>query len=173
VKALTIRQPWATLIALGVKMIETRSWRTNYRGPIAIHAGKVLTYLEDDQIGEWAIGTDHADRAVLYPWRHPWDEQPLPLGAVVATATLTDCVPIYWWLDHYSPDQPQISVDDQNGNYWPHGFTGENAHAESINDQWPYGDFTPGRWAWLLTDVTPCDPIPAKGKQGLWNWEPT
>ena len=39
-KALTLYQPWATLIAIGAKKIETRSWGTNYRGPLAIHAGK-------------------------------------------------------------------------------------------------------------------------------------
>ena len=37
-KALTIWQPWASLIARGVKQYETRSWATKYRGPIAIHA---------------------------------------------------------------------------------------------------------------------------------------
>ena len=37
-KALTILQPWASLIACGAKMIETRSWSTAYRGEIAIHA---------------------------------------------------------------------------------------------------------------------------------------
>ena len=41
-KVLTLIQPWATLIALGEKRIETRSWRTNYRGTIAIHAGKKI-----------------------------------------------------------------------------------------------------------------------------------
>jgi hypothetical protein len=38
VKALTIRQPWAELILRGRKPFELRSWRTNYRGPLAIHA---------------------------------------------------------------------------------------------------------------------------------------
>jgi hypothetical protein len=38
-KAITIIQPWATLIALGEKKFETRSWTTKYRGPLAIHAG--------------------------------------------------------------------------------------------------------------------------------------
>ena len=41
-KALTLIQPWASLILLGEKKIETRSWKTNYRGPIAIHAGKKI-----------------------------------------------------------------------------------------------------------------------------------
>lgn len=39
-KALTIIQPWATLIASSHKMNETRSWKTNYRGEVLIHAGK-------------------------------------------------------------------------------------------------------------------------------------
>ncbi|MEY2355573.1 ASCH domain-containing protein [Lysinibacillus capsici] len=41
-KAITIKQPWATLIALGEKRFETRSWQTKYRIPIAIHAGKTM-----------------------------------------------------------------------------------------------------------------------------------
>ena len=39
-KALTLTQPWASLVALGHKQIETRSWATRYRGPLAIHAAK-------------------------------------------------------------------------------------------------------------------------------------
>ena len=38
-KVLTIKQPWATLIAEGLKEYEFRSWKTNYRGDILIHAG--------------------------------------------------------------------------------------------------------------------------------------
>ncbi|MXY46612.1 MAG: ASCH domain-containing protein [Chloroflexi bacterium] len=37
-KALSLRQPWASLIADGRKTIETRTWRTRYRGALAIHA---------------------------------------------------------------------------------------------------------------------------------------
>jgi hypothetical protein len=37
----------------------------------------------------------------------------------------------------------------------------------------PFGDYSPGRWAWLLTDVQRLpEPVPAKGKQGWWFWEP-
>lgn len=38
-KVLTLKQPWATLVAEGIKKIEFRSWKTNYRGKILIHAG--------------------------------------------------------------------------------------------------------------------------------------
>jgi len=37
-KALSVRQPWATFIAWGMKTIEVRSWTTNYRGPLLICA---------------------------------------------------------------------------------------------------------------------------------------
>ena len=37
----------------------------------------------------------------------------------------------------------------------------------------PYGNFGPGRWAWLLEDVERLDPaVPARGRQGFWNWKP-
>ncbi len=39
-KALTVLQPWASLLACGAKKIETRGWQTSYRGLLAIHAGK-------------------------------------------------------------------------------------------------------------------------------------
>ena len=38
-KALTLKQPWATLVAEGIKKYEFRSWKTNYRGKVLIHAG--------------------------------------------------------------------------------------------------------------------------------------
>lgn len=39
-KGLSLTQPWATLVALGAKRVETRSWSTSYRGEILIHAAK-------------------------------------------------------------------------------------------------------------------------------------
>jgi len=39
-KVLTLKQPWATLVAEGIKKYEFRSWKTNYRGKLLIHAGK-------------------------------------------------------------------------------------------------------------------------------------
>ena len=69
-KALTIWQPWASLLASGRKKYETRSWATSYRGPIAIHAAKRPVRQTIDAPGE----LDH-----------------LPTGAVVGTALLTRC----------------------------------------------------------------------------------
>lgn len=39
-RVLTLRQPWASLVASGAKSIEVRSWTTSYRGPVAILAGR-------------------------------------------------------------------------------------------------------------------------------------
>ena len=41
-KVLTVKQPWASLIIYGYKKYEFRSWKTNYRGKILIHAGLSL-----------------------------------------------------------------------------------------------------------------------------------
>jgi hypothetical protein len=40
IRVLSIRQPWAWLITSGLKKIENRTWTTNYRGPVLIHAGQ-------------------------------------------------------------------------------------------------------------------------------------
>jgi hypothetical protein len=84
-KAITLIQPWASLIALGEKQFETRSWATNYRGPIAIHAGRrtkqAETFIED-------LVED-----MPYPFYNYGLYSPdyFPFGAIVAIANLVDC----------------------------------------------------------------------------------
>jgi activating signal cointegrator 1 len=41
-KALSLMQPWATLLICGEKTVETRSWRTSHRGLLAVHASKTF-----------------------------------------------------------------------------------------------------------------------------------
>jgi activating signal cointegrator 1 len=55
-KALTISQPYASLIASGEKWIENRTWPTSYRGAVAIHAGKGTQYLGQDELKEYHTG---------------------------------------------------------------------------------------------------------------------
>lgn len=43
-KTFSLMQPWAMLVALGAKRLETRSWQTHYRGPLAIHASGHLSF---------------------------------------------------------------------------------------------------------------------------------
>ncbi|MDF9844168.1 MULTISPECIES: ASCH domain-containing protein [unclassified Paenibacillus] len=79
-KAITIKQPWATLIALGEKHLETRSWQTKHRGELAIHAGK--------QVDAEACEIPKIKEVLA---RHGYTVNNLPTGAVVATTTLIDC----------------------------------------------------------------------------------
>lgn len=81
-RVLTVHQPYASLIALGVKGVETRSKSTSYRGPVAIHAAK--GYTADDV----AVYEKVASWGVL----GPWDE--LPRGVVIATVELAACEPV-------------------------------------------------------------------------------
>ncbi len=176
-RAITIRQPWASLVALGVKTIETRSWRTSYRGPLAIHAGvrmpKARAALNPcrDDVGDWHV-TLFDSGYMLTSHTNYGEWHSMPPGAVVATCTLLDVVPM---VDEIPPQsewrEPWARVTVEPWPIlctWP-GFG--SADGRSISDQLPYGDFAPGRYAWLLDDVQPIDPVPAKGKLGLWEWE--
>lgn len=73
-KAITIQQPFASLIAAGLKEYEFRTWKTGYRGELLIHAGKSV------------------DKAAMKKF------EPLglsyPVGCIVAKAVLTDCVEV-------------------------------------------------------------------------------
>lgn len=55
-RALTILQPYATLIADEKKFVENRSRYVSYRGELAIHAGKSTKFLQPLQIGEYETG---------------------------------------------------------------------------------------------------------------------
>ena len=66
--ALSVLQPWASRIVSGARPFEVRPWHTEYRGPLAIHASRRLP------------------PGGFLPGRR------LPLGAVIGTVELTDCV---------------------------------------------------------------------------------
>lgn len=55
-KALTISQPYASLIANGEKWVENRVWQTSYRGELAIHAGLGLQYLKKRELAKYPNG---------------------------------------------------------------------------------------------------------------------
>jgi len=73
-KTLTIKQPFASLIAEGYKEYEFRTWKTKYRGEILIHAGKSI------------------DKEAMK--RFEYLNLEYPIGKIIAKATITDCVEI-------------------------------------------------------------------------------
>ncbi len=82
--ALTVKDPWATLIAIGAKQIETRSYRTRYRGPIAIHSSKAFSR-EDQELCSQEPFRGTLDRADIHP---PID---MPRGAIIAVVEIVGC----------------------------------------------------------------------------------
>lgn len=163
-KALTLWQPYASLIAIGDKKIETRSWHTKYRGPLAIHAAKAYRNQEKNLILcqpysgalkslcflESTLERDRGKNVFAFL------PENLPTGAVIATCKLVDCL----WIgnthlrEYYNGQKHGIKMPLPAGN------------------ELAFGDYAPGRFAWILEDIKPLPkPIPAKGKQGLWNWE--
>ena len=88
-KALSIWQPWADLISMGYKTIETRTWPTRYRGALLICAARKTGWEVQEAIEQYQ----------QYPGLYGYDEL-LPseyeprLGVAVATCTLADCRPM-------------------------------------------------------------------------------
>lgn len=143
IKAITLTQPWATLVAIGAKSIETRSWGTNYRGPLAIHAAKGFPGWARDFATEDERASAILRQRGLVTIGEDWTIH-LPLGKVIATAMLRDCIRI---------------------------GTGTVALMGLSAQERAFGDFTPGRYAWVLTDIIAHpEPIPARGSLGLWDW---
>jgi activating signal cointegrator 1 len=140
-KALTLLQPHATLIAIGAKRMETRSWATHYRGPLAIHAASVLT-----RSGRELCATEPF-RSTLTKAGYS-NADMLPLASVVAIAELVDCLPMYDEEGQKSPELPPPGSAERT-----------------------FGSHVPGRFMWRLGGARVLRPSrPGRGAQGLWDW---
>ena len=126
-KALTIKRPWAGLIANRYKTIEVRTWKTKYRGKLAIHVGQTVDRAAGVAIKRTGLEVTNE-----------------PTGVIIATCTLSDII-------SYTPRK---FIDD----YEKHRCF--------------YSSFyRPGLYGWILTDIKKLiNPIPFKGKLGLWNF---
>lgn len=71
-KVLTVKQPWASLIALGYKEYEFRSWQTKYRGELLIHAGKGIDKPAMERFKDLNINYEY--------------------GKIIAKVKLVDCI---------------------------------------------------------------------------------
>ena len=152
-KAITLTQPWASLVSIGAKRIETRSFVTHFRGPLAIHAAQGFPRLAQK------LCADEPFHSALCSARRPvWM---LPRGAIVATCNLVACRPVKYFtlnglvsFEEFAPDlKTRIVTVDMN------------------DQERAFGDYSEGRWAWILEDVREiCPPAQAKGALGLWNW---
>lgn len=160
-KALTILEPWASLIACGAKKVETRSWPTKYRGTIAIHAGLSQKYYALQQEEPFASALEQFSEVVDIGGAveaEYEDRIELEYGKVIAIADLVDCL---------------LVTDSYTGIVA--GKITKKARLENgsmvIGNEFTFGDYTTGRYAWVLANVRRIEPIPAKGLQRIWNWE--
>ena len=175
-KVLTIRQPWASLIAVGAKTIETRPFSTKYRGPLAIHAGlkRPGRAFTDSAAGlitaDWWVVEEHGDDALLDRRAGAgtvYDTHAMPLGAVVALCDLVDVVPIVDSAVDGTRTIVAIDTPTPEGNSVVRLWHDDGRACTGEDDQLPFGDFTVGRFAWILGNVRPIEPVPMKGAQGL------
>ncbi len=130
-KVLSLTEPFATLIKEKKKLVETRSWRTNYRGELYIHASMTKpskTDLEDEELMSLV------------------ENKEMNFGYIICKCILVDCV---YMTEEYINNMK------------------ENNYQEYI-----CGDYSVGRYAWILENVELLDkPIPVKGHLGVWNYE--
>lgn len=140
-KILTLTQPWATLMAIGAKHIETRGWRTSHRGPVAIHAAKGFPAecralcLEPGPIPQALTRHGVATLGKLIE----------VAGCIVAVVDLVDCC----------PTDLDLSLMAARDIY-------------RIPDERHLGNYGPGRFAWITRDVRRlAKPIPFCGSLGL------
>lgn len=142
-RAISVWQPWASLLVTGQKEYETRSWKTDYRGPIAIHAAKKplsqtmrLMTVESRRAAKECMRLDYID-----------GKKYAQTGGIVGIAYLEGCIEITEkFAEKLKKEKPR---------------------------EYLFGNFTVGRYALKMRDpVFFQKVIPERGRQGWWNWEP-
>lgn len=160
-KTITLTQPYASLVAIGAKRIETRSWATRYRGPLAIHAAAGLGPVGGKR-GLLDLCGQQPFFDALYPIVPGHDRycdkeaivEHLPLGAIVAVCELVDCVS----TGLYSSVQ--------------HGDDIWQVPPGNMSREYSFGDYSPGRYAWLLSNIRALPvPVAARGALRLWEYD--
>lgn len=146
-KAITLWEPWASLVVYGEKNWETRSWPIpkNLIGQrVAIHAAKRWDPTPTVQSIAYKLRNEgHLD---FWHQNHIVGIVPPPwLGCVLGIVTLAECLSTKHCVDS-----------------WP-----------SSDREFTFGDYSFGRFAWRLDDkISLPKPVPAVGRQRFWEWAP-
>lgn len=143
-KTITIKQPWASLIVEGIKDVENRTWKTNFRGRVLVHAGMAKTsgliakYLSHEQHIEFRKKVGYSGLDFLEP-----------LGAIIGSVEIVDCV-----INH-----PSIWAEKTiHKTYWENG----KHYLEKVKPI----------YNWVLANpIKFPEPIPCKGKLSFWESE--
>ncbi len=142
-KAITMTQPWATLLALGANRIETRSWPTNYRGPLAIHTAMGFP----KYAMELCRQSPYAEALAAGGYADPAD---LPRGQIISVGMLDDL----------------LQCDESTGR----SIIEQSRAGLLPPDELAFGGFFTGPLRFRhARHAHAADPIPARGMLGLWN----
>lgn len=158
-KALSLIQPWGWAVARGHKAVENRSWSTNYRGTIAIHASSVNSaarwpmFFEDMVTAiNPAIFAEMDDRRITK------QNQLFHFGAILGIADIVGVIQLPAATEPGKNDFAKICA---------HQFP-DFLRSHPTAPKWAEGEF-----CWLLANpIQFAVPIPAKGALSLWNLPP-
>ena len=138
-KVLTLHQPWATLLVLGIKTVETRSWQTHYRGKVLIHSSKKpIDY----------VGMKRNNPAMLAMINDLLLSQRFPLGCIVGSVNIRYVIDSQKWL----AESEAMGFDEAVKRESILGDLSPNRFAWSVDEP-----------------VIFVKPIPCKGALNLWN----
>ncbi len=142
-KCLSLWQPWATLMAIGAKRIETRSWATRHRGWIAIHAAQHWTRdieafcFAPAFLAALRRNEADADRAMI-------DRLKSARGHILCLVRIVDCI------QFTEDNRPKWGLSDQP-------------------NERHFGDYRVGRFGWRTDGVIQLpEPIPYRARQRLF-----
>ena len=174
-KAISLNQPFASLIAQGLKPYETRNWappESLIGHRIAIHATKAAS--------PRALYAEQMAAANRFGLKF----EDLPFGVVVCTARIVAAHKMGGSASHLKRmgstvnerlQMTECSIGDVRGDdrlRQVHALE-DPYYLDFVRDPAividEYGDYSAGRWAWRLIDIEILDPpVPARGRQGIW-----
>lgn len=149
-KVISLLQPWATFVVMGIKKFETRSFNTKFRGKILIHASKKFSKHQFDLCFDIPEFRKHFEEM---------STMDLPKGFIIGSVEITDTIPT-WQVTHYLNifDSPLSEFKGLGPRQW--------------KEEIVYGDYSNERFAWKLENAIQfANPIPAKGQLGFWNYD--
>lgn len=140
-RAISLLEPWALLMALGKKKFETRSWKTSYRGELWIHASAGL---KKEHI---ALRQQEPFRSALRDPEMPTSFIPFVPGAIIGRVELYDVQSTF-----------------------PEGIGRMNPLAPVPSDnEYAFGDYSPNRYFFLTRNAMRLAfPVPVRGMLSIW-----
>lgn len=165
-KAITIYQPYASLIAEGHKHFEPRSFYTKYRGPIAIHSARII----DPDVFRFLLCPISTVRELERCGVNAYNVEHLSRSHIIAMAELVDI----WEVEKRTTGGEIVLRKLKNDNHQYHcQFRPTETIITLDSKEAALGDWRTGCYAFEFRNVKPLpEPIPAKGAINLWNWEP-